>query len=151
MDVEPKLGALFEKIAEFEGHFRRDAAATEHDFLDVARADAKGSRKGVLGNAHGNEVVLKKDFAGRNSGFHLEKFAASRELLPSSFGLMSSRRTCNSNYLEFFREIFFEALNALEEFGCPLATECETLGQIITGVVVNDHVPELFDFAEIYR
>jgi hypothetical protein len=66
------------KLAEFEGHFGRGAAATEHDFLDVARADAKGSREGVLGNAHGNELVLKENFTGRDGGFHLENFAASR-------------------------------------------------------------------------
>ena len=70
LDVEPELGALLEEFAEFEGHFRRDAAATEHDFLDVARADAKGTSQGVLENVHGNEVVLKENFTGRDGGLH---------------------------------------------------------------------------------
>ena len=70
LDVEPELGALFEKFAEFEGHFRGDAAAAEHNFVDAARADAEGSRKGVLGNAHGDEVVFQKNFTGRDGGLH---------------------------------------------------------------------------------
>jgi hypothetical protein len=59
LDVEPELGALFEKFAEFEGHFGSDAAATENDFVDASRADAEGSREGVLGNAHGHEIVFE--------------------------------------------------------------------------------------------
>ena len=59
LDVEPEPGALFEKLAEFEGHFRGYAAATEDDVVDASRADAKGSCEGVLGNAHWFEVVLK--------------------------------------------------------------------------------------------
>ena len=59
LNVEPELSALFEKFAEFEGHFGSDAAATENDFVDASRADAECTREGVLGNAHGNEVVLE--------------------------------------------------------------------------------------------
>ena len=81
MNVEPKLGTLFEKFAEFEGHFRSDAAATEDDVVYASWVDAECSCKGVLGNAHGNEVVLKENFTGRDGGFHLENFAASRQLL----------------------------------------------------------------------
>ena len=72
---------LIEEFSEFERHFGRDAAPTENDFVDVARADAKGTSQGVLGNVHGNEVVLKENFTGRDGGFHLENFAASRQLL----------------------------------------------------------------------
>lgn len=74
LDVEPEPGALFEKLAEFEGHFGRDAAATENDFVDAPRADAECSREGILGNAHGNEVVLKENFTGRDGGFHRRVF-----------------------------------------------------------------------------
>ena len=75
------MGNLFEEFAEFERHFRSDAAATEDDVVDASRVDAKGTSQGVLGNAHGNEVVLKENFAGSHGGFHLENFAASRQLL----------------------------------------------------------------------
>jgi len=81
LNVEPELSALFKKLAEFEGHFGRNAAAAEHDFVDALRTDAKGSCERILGNAHGNEVVLKENFAGSHGGFHLENFAASRQLL----------------------------------------------------------------------
>jgi len=74
LQVEPKLGALFEEFPEFEGHLGRDAAATEDDFVDASRVDAKGTSQGVLGNAHGNGVVLKENFTGRDSGFHKERF-----------------------------------------------------------------------------
>lgn len=80
MDVEPESGALLEEFAEFERHFRSDAAASEHDFLDALRADAEGSRKGVLGDAHGDEVVFQKNFTGGYGGFHLENFI-SRKIL----------------------------------------------------------------------
>jgi hypothetical protein len=70
LDVEPELGALFEEFAEFERHFGRDAAAAEHDFVDTSRAYAEGSRKGVLRNAHGHEIVLKENFTGLDGGFH---------------------------------------------------------------------------------
>lgn len=36
LDVEPKLRALFEEFAEFEGPSWSIAAATEHDFVDAA-------------------------------------------------------------------------------------------------------------------
>lgn len=70
MDVEPELGTLLEEFAEFEGHFGRDAAAAEHDFVDAAWADAEGSREGVLRNAHGHEIVFKENFTGRDGGLH---------------------------------------------------------------------------------
>jgi hypothetical protein len=81
LNVEPELSALFKKLVEFEGHFGRNAAAAEHDFVDALRTDAKGSREGVLGNAHGHEIVFEKNFTGCDGGFHLENFAASRQLL----------------------------------------------------------------------
>ena len=74
LDVEPELRALLEEFAEFQGHLGRDAAAAEHDFVDAAGADAEGSREGILGNAHGNEVVLKENFTGRDGGFHRRVF-----------------------------------------------------------------------------
>ena len=70
LQVEPKLGALFEEFPEFEAHLGRDAAATEDDFVDAARADADGSHEGVLRNAHGHEVVFEQNFTGSDSGFH---------------------------------------------------------------------------------
>ena len=70
LDIEPELCALFEEFHEFEGHFGRDAAATEHDFVDAARADAEGSREGVLRNAHWNEIVFKENFTRCDGGFH---------------------------------------------------------------------------------
>lgn len=74
LDVEPELGTLFEEFAEFEGHFGRDAAAAENDFVDAAWADAEGSREGVLRNAHWHEIVFKENFTGSDSGFHKERF-----------------------------------------------------------------------------
>ncbi len=70
LNVEPELGALFEKFAEFEGHFGRDAAAAENDFVDASRTDAKGSCERVLGNAHGHEIVFEQNFTGSDSGLH---------------------------------------------------------------------------------
>jgi len=70
LDVEPELGALLEEFAEFEGHFRGDAATTEDDFVDAARADAEGSCGRVLGDAHGDEIVFQKNFTARDGGFH---------------------------------------------------------------------------------
>jgi len=70
LDVEPELGALFEKFAEFEGHFGSDAAATENDFVDASRADAECTREGVLGDAHGCEIVFEQNFTGCDSGLH---------------------------------------------------------------------------------
>jgi len=70
LDVEPEPCALFEKFAEFQGHLGHDAAAAENDFVDASRADAEGSREGILRNAHGNEIVLKENFTGCNGGFH---------------------------------------------------------------------------------
>ena len=81
LDVEPKLGALFKKITEFEGHFRSNVAATVDDVVYASWVDAECSCKGVLRDAHGNEVVLKENFTGRDGGFHLENFAVSRQLL----------------------------------------------------------------------
>ena len=72
---------LIEEFSEFERHFGRDAAPTENDFVDASWADAKGSREGVLGNAHGHEIVFEQNFTGCDGGFHLENFAASRQLL----------------------------------------------------------------------
>jgi len=74
LDVEPELGALFEKFPEFEGHFGRDAAATENDFVDASRADAECSREGILRNAHGAEVVFEQNFTGCDGGFHRRIF-----------------------------------------------------------------------------
>ena len=70
LNVEPELSALPEKLAEFERHFGRDAAATEDDFVDASRTDAKGSCERVLGNAHGHEVVFEQNFTGSDSGLH---------------------------------------------------------------------------------
>ena len=53
--------------------------------------------------------------------------------------------------LEFGGQIFFEANYAFQEFGSPLAAEGKGLGQIFAGVVVDDHVAKLLDFAEICR
>ena len=61
---------LIEEFSEFERHFGRDAAPTENDFVDASRADAKCTREGVLGNAHGHEIVFKENFTGRDSGLH---------------------------------------------------------------------------------
>ena len=74
LDVESELGALFEKFAEFEGHFGSDAAATENDFVDASRADAECSREGILGNAHGHEIVFEQNFTGCDGGFHRRVF-----------------------------------------------------------------------------
>ena len=73
LDVEPELGTLFEEFAEFERHFGRDVAATENDFVDASRADAKCSCERVLGNAHGHEIVFEQNFTGRDSGFHKKR------------------------------------------------------------------------------
>ena len=81
LDVEPEPRDLLEEFHELQRHFGRNAAAAEHDFVDALRTDAKGSCERILGNAHGNEVVLKENFAGSHGGFHLENFAASRQLL----------------------------------------------------------------------
>jgi hypothetical protein len=70
LDVEPELGTLLEEFPQFERHFGRNAAATEDDFVDAARADAEGSREGVLGDAHGHEIVFKENFTGSDSGLH---------------------------------------------------------------------------------
>ena len=61
---------LIEEFSEFERHFGRDAAAAEHDFVDASRADAEGSREGILGNAHGHEIVFKENFTRCDGGFH---------------------------------------------------------------------------------
>ena len=74
LNVEPELGTLFEKLAEFERHFGRDAMVAEDDFVDASRTDAKGSCERVLGNAHGHEIVFEQNFTGRDSGFHKERF-----------------------------------------------------------------------------
>ena len=74
LDVEPELGALFEEFAEFERHFGRDAAATENDFVDASRTDAKGSCQRVLGNTHGHEIVFEQNFTEPDRGFHKERF-----------------------------------------------------------------------------
>ena len=70
LDVEPELCALFEKIAEFQGQLGRDASAAEHDFIDAAGTNTEGAGQGVLGNAHGFEVVFKENFTGGDGGFH---------------------------------------------------------------------------------
>ncbi len=70
LNVEPELGALFEKFAEFDGHFGRDATAIEDDFVDASRVDAKCSCERVLGNAHWQEIVFKENFAELDGGFH---------------------------------------------------------------------------------
>ena len=70
LNVEPELSALPEEFAEFERHFGRDAAATENDFVDASRTDAKGSCESVLGNAHWHEIVLKENFTRRDSCLH---------------------------------------------------------------------------------
>lgn len=57
------------KIAEFEGHFRSNVAATEDDVVDPLWADVKGTSQGVLGNAYGYEVVLEENFAEVDGGF----------------------------------------------------------------------------------
>ena len=70
LDVEPELGTLFEKLAEFERHFGRDAAATEDDCVYASRTDAECSCEGILRNAHGHKIVLKENFTGRDGGLH---------------------------------------------------------------------------------
>lgn len=70
LNVEPELGTLFEKVAEFERHFGRDGAAAEHDFVNASRTDAKGSCERVLGNTHGHEIVFEQNFTERDGGFH---------------------------------------------------------------------------------
>jgi hypothetical protein len=70
LDVEPELGTLLEEFPQFERHFGRDAAATEDDFVDASRTDAKGSCERVLGNAHWHEIVFKENFTGSDSGLH---------------------------------------------------------------------------------
>ena len=74
LNVEPKLSALLEELAEFKRHFGRDAAATENDFVNASRTDTKGSCERVLGNAHWHEIVFEQIFTGRDSGFHKERF-----------------------------------------------------------------------------
>ena len=74
LDVEPELRALFEKFAEVEGHFWSDAAAVEDNFVDASRADAECSREGVLGNAHGHEIVFEQNFTGSDGGFRRGNF-----------------------------------------------------------------------------
>jgi len=59
LDVEPEFGALFEEFAEFKRHFGRDAAATEHDFVNASRTHAKSSCERVLGNTHGHEIIFE--------------------------------------------------------------------------------------------
>ena len=61
---------LIEEFSEFERHFGRDAAPTENDFVDASRADAKCSREGIWGNAHGHEIVFEQNFTVCDGGFH---------------------------------------------------------------------------------
>ncbi len=88
LDVEPELRALFEEFPEFQRHLGRDATATEDDFVDASRTDAKGSCERVLGNAHGHEVVFEQNFTGCDGGFHrgiyIHRFRGFSQI--SSFG-----------------------------------------------------------------
>ena len=88
LDVEPELGALFEKFAEFERHFGRDAAATENDFVDASRADAECTREGVLRTAHGNEIVFEQNFTGSDGGFHRGGFYPQIPQISADFKLL---------------------------------------------------------------
>ena len=94
---------LIEEFSEFERHFGRDAAPTENDFVDASWADAKGSRKGVLGNAHGHEIVFEQNFTGCDGGFH-------REFLSTDFA-------------DFHRFQVFKIFH--EELGAPTSSLAE--------------------------
>ena len=88
LNVEPELGTLFEKLAEFERHFGRDAAATENDFVYASRADAECTREGVLGNAHGHEIIFEQNFTGSDGGFHRGGFYPQISQISADFNLL---------------------------------------------------------------
>ena len=70
LEAMPEVLGLAEKGAEADGHGWGDGALAKDDFIDGARRNADGACHGVLGDAHGEEVLLKKDFAGCNWRFN---------------------------------------------------------------------------------
>jgi len=71
LQTVPELGGLVEERAEANGHGRRDGAFAENDLVDGARGHANGSGHGVLGDTHGNEVLLKENFAEGDLALHV--------------------------------------------------------------------------------
>jgi len=70
LDAVPEFSGLAEESPEADGHGGGDGAAGVDDLVDCARGDADGAGHGVLGDAHGNEVFLQKDFAGCDGWIH---------------------------------------------------------------------------------
>ncbi|SVC94848.1 uncharacterized protein METZ01_LOCUS347702 [marine metagenome] len=64
LEAVPKVLGLTKEDAEADGHGGSDGAPAKDDFVDGAGSDADGAGHGVLGNAHGAEVFLQKNFSG---------------------------------------------------------------------------------------
>jgi len=63
LNTMPELRGLAEKCSETDGHSGRDGTAGVDDLVDRTGRDADGAGHGILGNPHGNQVFLQKDFA----------------------------------------------------------------------------------------
>ena len=70
LDAVPEGVGLSEEGTEADGHGRGDRSLAEHDLVDRPRRHADGAGHGVLGNAHGIEILLKQDLAGCDGSFH---------------------------------------------------------------------------------
>jgi len=70
LDAVPEFRRLAEEGSEADGHGGGDGAAGVDDLVDGAGGDADGTGHGILGDAHGKEVFLKKNFAGCDGSVH---------------------------------------------------------------------------------
>ena len=77
LDAVPEFGGLIEERPEADGHGGSDGAAGMDDLVDGAWGDADRTGHGVLGDSHGNQVFLQKDFAGCdgwNHGYNVSRY-----------------------------------------------------------------------------
>ncbi len=66
----PEVIGLAEEGAKADGHGRGDGAFAKDDLVDGPGRHADGPRHGILGNGHGLEIFLQKDFAGSDGWLH---------------------------------------------------------------------------------
>ena len=70
LDAVPEFRGLAEEDSKADGHGGRDGTAGVDNLVDGTGRDADGAGHGVLGDAHGNQVLLQEDLAGCDGWIH---------------------------------------------------------------------------------
>ena len=70
LQAVPELRGLAEERAKADRHRGGDGPFAQHDLVDCPGGHADGPGHGILGEAHGGQILLQQDFSGCDRWIH---------------------------------------------------------------------------------